>query len=96
MDVWNCSHASGIPNQMHLLWDWIVFKVLADQLVIVISRCIINNYYLVICVVLVEDRTEVVLVPKVLTVVESWHHDAEGQLRKIEIVLLAESIVLSA
>ena len=54
-----------------------------DQSSCIVSGSVIYDDNSVVAVVLVEDRLEVVLIPKVFGIVEAWHHNAEGKLRCI-------------
>jgi hypothetical protein len=56
---------------------------------------VVDDDYLIVRVVLVEDGTKVILIPESHAVIQSWHHYAEGPLRQVKIMLFAESLVFS-
>lgn len=58
-----------------------------------IRRSIIYDDYFEIFVLKIDHWLKIVLISKVSCIVESWHHDTERKLGKIEVILFRKSIL---
>jgi hypothetical protein len=74
--------------------DFVLHNPLLDEFVGVVGGGIVDNHYFEVLVVEVDHRLQVVLIPEVLSVVEGWNDNAEGDFRQVEVVLLGQSIGL--
>lgn len=62
------------------MFNRVILEVLLDDFEVLIGRGIVNDDYLVVSVVLIEDGAQVILISKVLHIVNGGYDYAEGLL----------------
>ena len=81
MDVWASSHPLLVFNDHYINTYIILSNPLLDKLIGMIRRSIIYDDYFEIFVLKIDHWLKIVLISKVSSIVESWHHDTERKLR---------------
>jgi hypothetical protein len=92
--VGQCGSPSFFAYDGDVLGDLIVLDPFEDEFVCVVDGGIVDDDHFIVFIVEVDDRLQIVFVPKVHSIVYGRHHDAKGQLRQTEIVLLRKPIVV--
>jgi len=77
----------NLPNRVFL-------KILRNQLEVLVGRCIIDNYYFVVGIVLIENRAKVILISEILSVIQGWHYNTEGHFWQIEVMFFTKPFIL--